>query len=376
MRIVQLANFYSEHSGGLRTTLKALAYHYRQQGHEVVRVVPGPEHLVTDDGTAEVIHLPSMAVGSTGYRAIIPGGNVDRLLVNLRPETVELSDKTTLVAAARRCRARGARVLLLSHERLDAILRPRVPGWVPLTATTNSWNRRLMASVDDVVCASSFAAAEWVRVGAPHVHRVPFGVDLETFRPESAVGRSGHGITELALVSRLSTEKSAGLAIETVRCLVERGQDCLLRIAGDGPEMQRLQHLAAGLPVVFLGHLGSRAAVVTLLQRSHVALAPCSIETFGLAALEAMACGTPVVAAAAGALPELLASGAGVAVRPTPEAFAAAIVSFRRVDPRLTALLARAHAEQYSWHNTAEAFLRIHSGSALAINRASMSTVG
>src|SRR5262249_32056107 len=63
-------------------------------------------------------------------------------------------------------------------------------------------------------------------------------------------------------------------------------------------------------PVTFTGFIPSRTAVATLLATADVVLAPGPVETFGLAALEALACGTPVVVSGSGALPEGI-GGAG-----------------------------------------------------------------
>ena len=56
-------------------------------------------------------------------------------------------------------------------------------------------------------------------------------------------------------------------------------------MAGTGPMLNELRARASGLPVEFLGHLDGAAAVARLLRESDIALAPCGVETFGLAAL-------------------------------------------------------------------------------------------
>ena len=69
----------------------------------------------------------------------------------------------------------------------------------------------------------------------------------------------------------------------------------MLVVAGDGSRRAALAYRAARLPVRFAGHIADRAAVAALLASADVVLAPGPVETFGLAALEALACGTPVV---------------------------------------------------------------------------------
>ncbi|MFZ4719323.1 MAG: glycosyltransferase [Ilumatobacteraceae bacterium] len=359
MRIVQLANFYSPTSGGLRTALRALAAEYRALGHEVIRVVPGAEDRTHDDGTAEVVEVASPSLGGTGYRIVRPTAALRRRLTALHADVVELSDKATFVGVADGLRSSGARVVLISHERLDHVLAGRVPRGVPLRRVTDTWNRRLVARVDAIVAASDYAAEEYARIGATGVHRVPLGVDLATFAPPAT--RTDSTTLRLAMVGRLSAEKSPEVAIETVRHL-DRVRDVHLSIAGDGPMAAELRRLSTGLPVSFLGHLGSRHEVADLLGASDVVLAPCGCETFGLGVLEAMACGTPVVAASTGALRELVVPGTGLVATADGPSFAAAASTVADCDRAVSAVFARAQAERHPWSSTARTMLAVLSG--------------
>jgi alpha-1,6-mannosyltransferase len=362
MRIVQLANFYSATSGGLSTTLRSLARGYTDEGHEVIRIVPGVDDRRYDDGTATVIELAAPALGSTGYRMIRSGRAVTQLLRSLSPESIELSDKATLVGPAAAARRRGSTVVLVSHERLDAILRPRLPHRIPLEPLADRWNRRLDRKVDAVVCASEYAAAEFRRIGSNNVHIVPLGVDLATFRPALHTDLQRHGPVRLTLVSRLSKEKRPELAIDTVRHLAEGGVQVHLDVAGAGPMLNELMAAARGLPVRFHGHLHSQSEVVDLLQRADVTLAPCGIETFGLAALESMACGTPVVAADTGGLPELVAPGTGRIASPNGASFGAAVLACLKDSRGVNQQTTRSHAECFPWQTTSSVLLELLSG--------------
>lgn len=375
MRIVQLANFYSPTSGGLRTTLHRLAEEYERVGHEVVRIVPGQRLQHGRHGTTRHIEVRGHRLARTGYRVVLDRAIVESLLAQINPDVIELSDKTTLVATAQAARERGVPVVMLSHERLDTILGARVPGYAPLAAatatTTRAWNRRLARQCDAIVCASHYAANEWAGVADAILHHIPLGVDLNRFTTDPAATSAAEPRTadpsprgrrlELVCVGRLSVEKNPALAIATVRELVARGVNCRLTMVGDGALSEQLRRDAAGLPVQFLGHLSGHD-VAQVLQRADAALAPCRVETFGLAALEALACGTPVVVAAEGALPELVPPGAGAAARPHAAAFADAVMAVCAADRSVSALFARAHAEQFPWSATAAAMLQVMRG--------------
>jgi alpha-1,6-mannosyltransferase len=100
----------------------------------------------------------------------------------------------------------------------------------------------------------------------------------------------------------------------------------VLVVAGAGPLRNALQEEAAraGLPVRFLGHLSRPSELAKLLASVDVAIAPGPVETFGLAALEAMAGGTPVVVSSQSALPEVIGT-AGLAAPGDGPAYATAV---------------------------------------------------
>ena len=392
MRIVQLANFHTPTSGGLRTVLDELGRRYVEAGHRVQRVVPGEYDEVIDlHGVQEIRLRAPLLPGGSGYRMLVDVGRVDELLRRLRPEAIELSDKTTLVRSAGRRARIGATVVSISHERIDAILGGRAPSWVPLVRVADHRNARVARVSQAVVCCSEFAAHEFRRIGATNVRRVPLGVDLSTFRPALQTDRSASVAAarpiELVTVGRLSPEKRPAHAVHVLRRLIDDGRAAHLTIIGDGPLRAELERLSVGLPVTFLGHVASRAALAEVLAAADVCISPCAVETFGLSALEAMACGTPVVVPDAGALHELIADQPSIgrvvtdgdAARWSVGA-AAAVTDLMRRDVRS---LARTHAERFSWEAAAEAMLSLmvrerprHEGQVSEDGRVSLATVG
>src|SRR5689334_21121734 len=96
---------------------------------------------------------------------------------------------------------------------------------------------------------------------------------------------------------RHSPEIKPRRSLAAVEGLRASGVRSVLVVAGAGPLRQALQEEAAdrGLPVRFLGHVSDPIELATLLAGVDVAIAPGPVETFGLAALETLASGTPVV---------------------------------------------------------------------------------
>jgi alpha-1,6-mannosyltransferase len=330
---VQVANFYTPTSGGLRVALDETGHGFRQSGHERVLIVPGRTGAVEQTPSGQRIVVRGLSLPGLGdYRLLTGRRRVRRLLDARPPDVLEVSDKTSLLWLARWSRRRGVPLVLFSHERLDAILYSRVPRWFPLRAAADTVNRRLARLADQVIVTSAFSGDEFERIGARNVRRIPLGVDLDTFRPapcdppptETVAPRDRP--VRLVTVTRLSREKRPERAIESLRALRELGTAAELVVIGDGPEGERLRHRARGLPVTFLGHITDRRTVAALVASADVALFPSPAETFGLATLEALACGTPVVVPAAGAARELLdGPGSGVVCDGTPGGLAEAV---------------------------------------------------
>lgn len=367
MRIVQAANFVGPTSGGIRTTLHALAEGYVAHGHEPVRIVPGPRDHVRDSAAGIEFTVASPRLpGSGGYRIIVDPWRVERLLDRLRPDSVELSDRLTLLPLGRWARRHQVRSVAISHERLDAVLAVHAPVLVPYRRAARVSARALAEAVDVVICASEWAAAEYRSAGIEQVVVLPLGVDLEHFAPHRYDARLRATLTAdrplVVLASRLSPEKRPELAFAAVERLARQGSPVQLVVAGDGPVRQRLTPHPA---VTLLGHVADRALYARLLASADVALAPGPVETFGLAALEALASGTPVLAAVTGGLPERLTYPAGATAYGHPAAVAAGVRHLLAGNRLAARRAARATAERFPWSATVAGLLACHAGEPL-----------
>jgi alpha-1,6-mannosyltransferase len=366
MRIAQLANFYGPRSGGLRTALHHLGAGYAAAGHEVTLVVPGARHADERLPTGvRRITLPAPKIpGTGGYRVVDPL-RVKGLLSRLRPDRLEVSDRLTLRGMGAWARRRGIPSLVISHERLDRLLEQFLLPARAARRVADLANARMAASYDTVVCTTAFAREEFDRIGARNIRRVPLGVDLDTFTPARRDGGLRAILAprqDILLVhcGRLSPEKRVERSIDTLAELHETGARARLVVAGDGPRLAALRRRAAGLPVTFLGFLDSRADVARLLATADVSLAPGPHETFGLAALEALASGTPVVVSASSALPEIVRPDCGAAAGDHPAEFARAVERVLSVPEPVRRAAARARAEEFDWSTSVHGMLAAH----------------
>ncbi|MFE7325790.1 glycosyltransferase [Streptomyces sp. NPDC057565] len=365
--IVRLANFVTPSSGGLRTALDELGRGYLAAGHEPVLVVPGDRagDVYTEQG--RVITLPGPVLpGSGGYRVLAGRRRLRDLLGTLRPDRLEVSDRTTLRWTGEWARRARVPAVMVSHETADGVLRT----WgVPPAAAGRAADRLNILSAHAytrIVCTTEWAEREFIRIGARNVVRAPLGVDLRRCRPgrRSTVlrARHAHGRSVLLLLgSRLSVEKRPGRALDALAVLNGLGVPAKLLVAGDGPLRAGLESRvrAERLPVEFLGHVRDRERMADLQAAADICLAPGPAETFGLSALEALACGTPVVASASSALPEVI-GGAGVAAADTGDAFAAAVRELLARPERERRTAARQRAELFGWDRSVAAFLAAH----------------
>jgi alpha-1,6-mannosyltransferase len=341
MRIVRLANFVTPRSGGLRTALRELGAGYLAAGHEPVLIIPGDHDGDEQTSQGRVITVRGPRVPYLGgYRVLLSRGRLRRLLTGLKPDTLEVSDRTTLRWTGAWARREQVPAVMVSHESLAALV-----SFTPAPArTADVLNRRTAASYDTIVCTTGWAAAEFERIGARNVVRAPLGVDLSAFTPVERRVRDAK--VRLVHCGRLSAEKKPQRSLTTL---------ATLRAAGEG------------LAVTFAGFLSGPAAVAPLLASADIVLAPGPAETFGLAALEALACGTPVVVSAESALPEVI-GDAGVAV--AGEDLTAGVLELLGRPAQGRRGAARARAEQFGWPAAVAAFLAAHDSVRTSVRKA------
>lgn len=352
MKVLRLANFVSPTSGGIRTVMRRISRAQTDLGVHSTIVVPGPDAGIRAvAGELDVGTLPGVRIApGQPYRLVLGRRAIRGLLDEVRPDVVELHDQLTLAWLGRECRARGIRTVLVSHERLDLL----ASFWSRLDAVarpTLRWLARVGDCVDQVVAPSAFAAAPYRQAGID-VRIVHWGVDHETFnRRDPGRGATGE-LLRLVHAGRLSREKDPTLSARTVGYLAQRGIRAELTMIGAGVEAPRL---AAYPHTRMAGYVDGPAAMADLLRSADVFLAPGPFETFGVSALEAMACGLPVVCRESGSVSEI----PGTSPAPgTADGFGEAALALA-MDPAARSRAVRS-AASYTWEKAARAMLAVY----------------
>jgi len=361
MKIVQVANFVHETSGGMRTALGALQAQYLALGHEVVLIRPSFESLSDETNLVKDFTIRGPVLPMTGgYRVIAGRRELQRILLGLRPDVVELSDKSTLYWVPKWCKKNGIACVVFSHERTDLAINSL--GWkrFPLVPIVSYFRRAIVRSADAIVCASQYAAEEFDGQ-SDSVHIVPLGVDSSQFVSSQKSPAWGTPFT-LVVCARLSPEKNVDVAIEALRILC-RNQICQMLVLGDGPLMNKLQEQAIGLPVHFMGHVTDRDTLANLLTFADVVLNLGHVETFGLVSIEALASGTPVVVASDGASREVIDNSCGRVVNLEPTVIVSAIQQLRQLSRKDLCTQCELRASNFNWTATGERMVDLFTSS-------------
>jgi len=286
LRVVDVALFYGERGGGIRTYIDAKAAWARATGaieHHVI--VPG---LAGSDGGGRH-ELPSLRLAATnGYRVPTGVSALRATLRALRPDVVALHDPFWgPVGVARTAHEIDAAVVAVHHGSI-ALDAAGLPGpdrlWRPLL---RSWMHHAYRDVDGVVSAVDPLAD----CGRPAAVALRFGLD-PAFVPQPGVPRGDH----VLYVGRLGREKGV---VELLHATARSREPWRLRLIGRGPIELRLRRLAESLGlgdrVEWLPYIADRAELARAYAAARVVVMPGAHETFGLVGFEAAASGASVV---------------------------------------------------------------------------------
>lgn len=330
--------------GGVHVVTEALALGLRARGHETVVFCRPDSPLearlagrVPLEPVARGMDLSPLAVA----RAV-------RTLRRHRPDVVLTLMEKDVRLTGPAARALGIPVVVRRAN--DRPLKPRphfrvLYGWLPALHVANS-----QATRRTMLHSAPWLPPERVRV----IHN---GIDTAALRsaPAADLGLPP-GALAFGFVGRFDERKGILDLARAWPAVAAALPDAHLVMVGKGPEEERARALLADAPRV--RWLGYRADAAAVMEALHVLAVPSHWEGFGLVAAEALAVGTPVVAADASSLPEIVRHGTeGLLVPPrAPAALADALVTLGR-DGDLRARMAAAGVERIRTHFSLDAMI-------------------
>lgn len=353
LKSVHITNYYHKSSGGIRTVYDRLLEAANRHEREVRLIVPGEfdEQLeVGEFGRIYYVKANKSPMFDTQYRLIKPwqyilnDSRVRQILQDEKPDIIEVAEKYVLSYLCGHIKrgflkSLGRPMLVhLSCERMDDNIRAFVSRAVPRRFSRGVMGSYVAPMFDYHIANSDYTARELLESVANGNRSHMFqdmcwrffkssskqfservfvnncGVETEIFTPD----RKNHEIrqrilaeagfpekaTVLLYAGRLSPEKNIKLLPEILRSLVSffnldsTKREYRLLVAGDGPQAnwlkEKLERYAPGKSKL-LGHLRGKEELADLYANSDIFIHPNPHEPFGIAPLEAMASGTPVV---------------------------------------------------------------------------------
>jgi len=358
MHVVDATLVYSPTSGGVKRYL--LAKHQWMREHTGWRhsiVVPGENgaHVPGDISTVAGRLVP----GAFNYRLPLNPLRWSRAIDALEPDLIEIGDAFHPAwAAASVANRRGIPLIAFYHSNFPQLAGRRLGRAVQRFI---EWYIRLTYQRCEQVLAPSRYMCEYLHsIGVTRATCQPLGVDVDTFHPSrgnrnlAAEFNLPPDTRMLVFAGRFSKEKNIPVLIETLRRLGSPYH--LLLIGGDQSGREG--------NVTRIPYCRDNHTLASYIASADAFVHAGTHETFGLVVLEAMACGRPVVAMRAGALPELVDPAAGSLAEPhgDPDVAAANLADavtgvFERDLEELGAAARRHVLANYSWSRALQSLM-------------------
>jgi glycosyltransferase involved in cell wall biosynthesis len=232
--------------------------------------------------------------------------------------------------------------------------------------------KRRIVGCGRLVCATSdYLASETRRYARPgqRIETLPWGVDMQEFTP-GAVGPKRHTVV-VGFAKRLHTLAGPDVLIRAYhQALQNKAPVGVLRIAGTGPMEPELRILATTLGIAdrieWVGWLDTNDKLCEFYRSLDIFVMPSRRESFGVAAVEASACGVPVIASRFGGIPEIVEDGStGLLVAPDDVEWFGRAIGELASDPArrrtMGAAARRRMLEKFDWTITVSRMVTLYS---------------
>jgi glycosyltransferase involved in cell wall biosynthesis len=328
VRVAIATDAWSPQTNGVVTTLKATVDTLTRLGHEV-RVI-SPQGMLS---------IPAPSYPEIRL-AVWPVPHILRAMKAFRPHAIHIATEGPLgLAMWRYCRHRRVPFTTSYHTKYPEYLRARWP--IP-TDVSYAWLRRFHGAATRTFVSSGSLNRQLSERGFKHLHLWRRGVDLQRFRPPDAPHPELAGVRRpiMAYCGRLAVEKN----IDAFLNLQEPGTKLVI---GDGPQRAEL---ARRHPEVKFAGFRHGSELANMVGSADVLVFPSLTDTFGLAMIEALACGVPVAAFPVPGPIDVIEQGVTGVLH---EDLALAVRSALKLDRSVCAR----HAAAFTWEAATEQFL-------------------
>ncbi|MBS3772884.1 MAG: glycosyltransferase [Candidatus Thermoplasmatota archaeon] len=345
---------------GVVTSLQSFKKELEERGHRVYLFVPGTKNH--DDLDENIFYYKGRTFhGYPSYRVpplhSLLTRRTERHIARIQPDIIHSHGPAVMgVHAVKASRCSNAPLLFTYHTMLEDSLHFVTTS--PLAQAIVGrllpiWLRWYFHRCQGVIAPSRAAAQEISHYANTTVEVIPTGVDLERFRTADGTAvRERHGLDGPVIlhVGRIVQEKNLDLLVQAAPHILDKQPDAMFVVVGTGPYADVVQrHVEQqGLTERFLfpGFV-SDEDLPGYYAAADVFAFPSTYETQGIVAVEAMATGTSVVAAAARSLPELIQDGENGFLFPPGSAEALANTILKALDADVTTE-AKQTAERFS----------------------------
>jgi phosphatidylinositol alpha-mannosyltransferase len=363
MKIALVTEFFYPHLGGVTEHVHHLASQFRLRGHQVTIVTSRMGGPTDRDGGVRRVGRSCVLLSNGSFARVTVGWNLEGKVRDILREVgadvlhVQGALAPTLGLVAPQAAARlGIPVVGTFHSWFR---RSVAYGFFrrPLQRRMDTLAAKIAVSAPVVQALSRYFRAEW--------EIIPNGVPTEEFHPngrrppeEAAEG------PRLLFLGRLDPRNGLSTLLRAMPAIFERHPRALLEIVGDGPLRAHYERQVSALrgSVRFAGRIYEERPAYYAMADLYVC--PTNKASFGITLLEAMACGTPIVASDITGFRELVDGGpeALLVDGEDPAAWARAVLELID-DPRRRARMGAAGLEKaarYSWSTVADQVLRVY----------------
>ncbi len=371
MHICDLTTLYIDGgAGGVNTYLtekaRYLTEHHGTYRHTII--VPGRENATQSlfGSTIHTLRSPRFAY-NPHHRVMTTFRQIKQLIRDLQPDLIEVDCVYFLAHVAATAMHKKVPLVGFYHTHLPSFyaraLTQRFGNTTSRLIESWAWTYvdYCMKPLDKILVASNDIYERLIKHTDKKIEQLPLGVNLHLFRPSRAPMTSCHRRRPVILyVGRLSQEKDLDILFEAFRLLNQQGS-YQFQIVGDGPLRKKTEKFIRAMPdASYIGLIPYGKRLAELYASADVLAMPSRNETFGLAVLEALASGIPVVAIRQGGPTNLLHPRVGALAAPgDPQDFAEKLSHV--LAEKAISRHCRTYVEQhFSWEKTFARLLDIY----------------